>query len=47
MAYLSLLRKNGWAVDELPPSVDADYSFATYHSKSEVKGNVIDYTRTF
>jgi len=37
----------GFVVDELPPPVDADYSFATYHSKSEVKGNVIDYTRTF
>jgi hypothetical protein len=31
----------------LPPPVDADYSFASYHSKSEVNGNVISYTRAF
>lgn len=37
----------GYQVDELPPPVDADFGFASYHSKSEVKGNVIDYTRTF
>ncbi len=37
----------GYEVDDLPPPVDADYSFASYHSKTEVKGNVIGYTRTF
>ena len=37
----------GYQVDELPPPVDADFGFASYHSKTEVKGNVIDYTRTF
>jgi transglutaminase-like putative cysteine protease len=37
----------GYEVDDLPPPVDADYSFASYHSKIEVKGNVIGYTRTF
>jgi len=37
----------GYEVDDLPPPVDADYTFASYHSKTEVKGNVIDYTRTF
>jgi uncharacterized protein DUF3857/transglutaminase superfamily protein len=37
----------GYTVDELPPPVDADFSFASYHSKTEVKGNVIGYTRTF
>ncbi|HEY6765337.1 MAG TPA: DUF3857 and transglutaminase domain-containing protein [Candidatus Sulfotelmatobacter sp.] len=37
----------GYVVDELPPPVDADYSFASYHSRTEVKGNVIGYTRTF
>ena len=31
----------------MPPPVDAEYSFASYHSKTEVKGNVIGYTRTF
>ena len=29
----------GYVVDDLPPPVDADYSFASYHSKTEVKGN--------
>ncbi|HKR31476.1 MAG TPA: DUF3857 and transglutaminase domain-containing protein [Terriglobales bacterium] len=37
----------GYQVDELPPPVDADFGFASYHSKTEVKGNVIDYKRTF
>jgi transglutaminase-like putative cysteine protease len=37
---------NGYDVDELPPPVDADYSFASYHSKTEAKGNVLTYTRT-
>ena len=34
-------------VDDVPPPVDADYGFASYHSKTEVKGNVIHYSRTF
>jgi hypothetical protein len=37
----------GYEVDDLPPPVDADFGFASYHSKTEVKGSVIDYTRTF
>jgi hypothetical protein len=37
----------GYQVDDLPAPVDADYGFASYHSKSEVKGNVIHYTRDF
>ncbi|MGA9056285.1 MAG: DUF3857 and transglutaminase domain-containing protein [Terriglobia bacterium] len=37
----------GYEVDDLPPPVDVDYSFASYHSKTEVHGNVIHYTRTF
>ena len=37
----------GYEVDELPPPVDAEMGFASYHSKTEVKGNVIGYTRTF
>ncbi len=37
----------GYQVDDLPPPVDADFGFASYHSKTEVKGNVIGYTRTF
>jgi hypothetical protein len=34
-------------VDDIPPPVDADYGFASYHSKTVVNGNVVDYTRTF
>ena len=37
----------GYVVDELPPPVDADFSFASYHAKTVVKGNVVGYTRTF
>src|SRR5262249_19804999 len=37
----------GYEVDELPPPVDVEYSFASYHSKTEAKGNVIGYTRVF
>jgi hypothetical protein len=37
----------GYAVDELPPPTDVDYSFASYHSKTEAKGDSIVYTRTF
>ena len=38
---------NGYVVDDIPQPVDADCGFASYHSKTEVKGNVIDYKRTF
>jgi hypothetical protein len=31
----------------LPPPVNADYSFASYHSSAEIKGNVLRYSRTF
>jgi hypothetical protein len=37
----------GYEVDELPPPVDADYSFASYHSRTEADGGAIRYTRTF
>lgn len=37
----------GYVVDELPLPTDADYSFASYHSKIEAKGDTIVYTRTF
>lgn len=36
----------GYVVDDVPPPVDADYSFASYHAKTEVKGNLIHYSRT-
>jgi hypothetical protein len=37
----------GYVVDDLPPTVDADYDFASYHSRTEVMGNVLHYQRTF
>jgi hypothetical protein len=37
----------GYTVDDLPPPVNADYSFASYHSKAEVLGKTLKYTRTF
>jgi len=37
----------GYEMDDLPPAVNADYSFASYHSKTEVSGNTLKYTRTF
>ncbi|HWZ98229.1 MAG TPA: DUF3857 and transglutaminase domain-containing protein [Candidatus Dormibacteraeota bacterium] len=37
----------GYEVDDLPPPVDVDYSFASYHSKTEKKNDVLLYTRTF
>ena len=36
----------GYEVDDLPPAVDMDYSFASYHSKTEAAGNKLKYTRT-
>ena len=38
---------SGYEVDDLPPPVDVDYGYANYHSKTEVSGNVIRYTRAF
>jgi len=38
---------SGYEVDDLPPPVNADYSFASYHSKTESAGSAIKYTRTF
>lgn len=37
----------GYVVDDIPPAVDIDLGFASYHSKSEAKGNTLIYTRTF
>ena len=37
----------GYVVDDLPPPVDVDFSFASYHSKTEALGNVLKYTRTY
>jgi hypothetical protein len=38
---------SGYEVDDLPPPADADYGFASYHSKTEVAGNVLRYSRTY
>jgi hypothetical protein len=35
----------GYEVSDLPPPVDADYDFASYHSKTEASGNTLKYTR--
>lgn len=37
----------GFEVDDLPQPVSAEFSFASYHSKAEVSGNVLRYSRTF
>ena len=37
----------GYVVDDLPPAIDADFGFASYHAKTEVVGNVLRYHRTF
>jgi hypothetical protein len=37
----------GYVVDDMPPQVDADFGFASYHSKTETKGSVLSYTRSF
>lgn len=37
----------GYVVDDLPPAVDLDYSFASYHSKTEATDSALKYTRTF
>jgi hypothetical protein len=34
-------------LDDLLPSADADFPFASYQSKSEWKGNALRYTRRF
>jgi hypothetical protein len=37
----------GYSVDDLPLPVKADFGFASYESKTEMKGNVLNYTRSF
>jgi predicted transglutaminase-like cysteine proteinase len=36
----------GYEVDELPPPTDVEYSFGTYHSKTEASGQILHYTRS-
>jgi hypothetical protein len=37
----------GYEVDDLPPPMDVDYSFASYHSKTERQGETLIYSRMF
>jgi uncharacterized protein DUF3857/transglutaminase superfamily protein len=37
----------GYEIDDVPPAVDVDFGFASYHSKTEGVGNLLRYTRTF
>ena len=37
----------GYQVDDLPPPVNVDYGFASYHSKTEVNGSMLKYSRIF
>jgi len=43
--YIAL--PTAYEVDELPPPVDVDYPFGSYHAKTVSEGNVLKYTRTF
>jgi hypothetical protein len=36
----------GYEVDELPPPTDVEFSFGSYHSKTEASGHVLHYTRS-
>jgi Domain of Unknown Function with PDB structure (DUF3857)/Transglutaminase-like superfamily len=37
----------GYAVDEIPAPLDLNTSFGEYHSRCEVKGTVLSYTRSY
>lgn len=37
----------GYVLDDLPPAVDEDIGFMAYHSKTEMLGQTLRYTRTF
>jgi hypothetical protein len=47
MDTIEITMPAGYEVEDLPPPVNADYSFASYHSKTEVNGNTLKYMRTF
>jgi hypothetical protein len=38
---------DGYDVDDLPPALDVDYPFGSYHSKTEVVGRTLTYHRTY
>jgi hypothetical protein len=37
----------GYVVDDMPQPLDVDYPYAAYHSKVEVTGQLLRYTRSF
>jgi len=37
----------GYVVDELPPALDEDHPFASYHSRTQISGHALRYSRTF
>jgi hypothetical protein len=47
MDIFEIAMPTGYEVDDLPEAVSADFGFASYHSKVEVSGNVLRYSRTF
>lgn len=38
---------SGYQVDDLPPAANADYSFGSYHSTTQVDGSTIHYHRAY
>lgn len=44
---IEIVLPDGYQVDELPPPADVDFPFGSYHSKMEVQGKTLVYTRTF
>jgi hypothetical protein len=36
----------GYEVDELPAPTDAEFSFGSYHSRTEARGQTLHYSRT-
>ena len=37
----------GYVVDELPDPVSVDFGFASYQSKTELRGKMLHYSRTY
>jgi len=46
-ARLGLQGELAQSLEELPPPVNVDDGFASYHSKTEIAGRALRYTRTF
>jgi hypothetical protein len=44
--YVEIAMPAGFEVEDLPDPISVDYGFATYHSKTEVSGNLLTYSRT-